>query len=199
MIGRARTGSRPVRSSGAGGLEDSTAGSEDAAHAAALWLLESRARTRLELDQRLRRRGFEAAAIERALDRLRAVGLVDDEAFARDLASSRAEQGVDAARILVELRDRGIDPDLAARIAGESAPQHDRAERCRQLAEARLVRLRGLRPEVRRRRLAAYLGRRGYPGDVVENVVNELVGSNESEEPEGEMEYGEIPPFDEGP
>jgi regulatory protein len=179
MIGRRATGSRPVREAG-GDLEDSTAASEEAAHAAALRLLESRARTRLELQLRLERRGFEAGAIERALDRLGAVGLVDDEAFARDLASSRVDQGVDAPRIVIELRDRGIDPDLAARIAGESAPQDARAERCRELAEARLAKLQGLRPEVQYRRLAAYLVRRGYPGDLVESVVSELVESNES-------------------
>jgi len=191
MIGRRATGSRPVRRAG-GDLEDRTAASEEAAHAAALWLLESRARTRLELRQRLERRGFEAEAIERALDRLTGVGLVDDEAFARDLAASRVEQGVDAPRIIVELKDRGIAPDLAVRIAGESAPPSDRAERCRELAEDRLSKLEGLRPEVQYRRLAAYLVRRGYPGDVVENVVSELVDSNAYEESEEETDYGQI-------
>ncbi len=192
MIGRRSTGSRPVRRADSGDLENSKAVSEDAAHAAALRLLESRARTRLELEQRLRRRGFEAGAIERVLDRLGAVGLVDDEAFARDLASSRVEQGVDAPRIVVELKDRGVDPDLAARIAGESAPPTDRADRCRELAGARLAKLRGLRPEVQYRRLAAYLTRRGYPGDIVENVVSELVHSNVYEESGGETEYGQV-------
>ena len=191
MIGRRATGSRPLRRAG-GDLEDRTAASEEAAHAAALWLLESRARTRLELRQRLEWRGFEAEAIERALDRLTGVGLVDDEAFARDLAASRVEQGVDAPRIIVELKDRGIAPDLAVRIAGESAPPSDRAERCRELAEDRLSKLKGLRPEVQYRRLAAYLVRRGYPGDVVENVVSELVDSNAYEESEEETDYGQI-------
>src|SRR5262245_55637720 len=147
MIGRRTTGSRPVRRAG-GDLKDGVATSDDAAHAAALWLLESRARTRLELQQHLGRRGFEDGAIERVLDRLSAVGLVDDEAFARDLASSRVGQGVDASGIAVELRDRGIDPDMAARIAGESAPESERAERCRELAAARLAKLQGLAPEV---------------------------------------------------
>src|SRR6266511_3299961 len=91
-------------------------------------------------------RGFEAEAIERALDRLTGVGLVDDEAFARDLAASRVEQGVDAPRIVVELKDRGIAPDLAVRIAGESAPPSDRAERCRELAEDRSRSSRGYAP-----------------------------------------------------
>jgi regulatory protein len=191
MIGRRATGSRPVRRADAD-LEERTAASEDAAHAAALWLLETRARTRLELQQRLQRRGFQPGAIEGALDRLAAVGLVDDEAFARDLASSRAEQGVDAPRIAIELRDRGIDPELAARAAGESAPQDDRAERCRELARARLAKLRGLRPEVQYRRLAAYLVRRGYPGDLVEAVVGDLVDLTASEGSEAEEEYRQI-------
>jgi regulatory protein len=191
MIGQRASGSRPVRRA-AGKLDDETAASEEAAHAAALWLLESRARTRLELEQRLSRRGFDPDAIGRALDRLAGVGLVDDETFARELASSRVEQGVDAPRIVVELRDRGVDPDLAARIAAESAPQDDRAGRCRELARARLAKLQGLRPEVQYRRLAAYLVRRGYPGEIVEPVVSELVDSNPSAGSEEDERYGQL-------
>jgi regulatory protein len=191
MIGQRASGSRPVRRA-APKVDDETAASEEAAHSAALLLLESRARTRLELEQRLSRQGFEPDAIGRALDRLAGVGLVDDETFARELASSRVEQGVDAPRIVVELRDRGIDPDLAARIAGECAPQDDRAERCRDLARARLAKLQGLRPEVQYRRLAAYLVRRGYPGEIVEPVVAELVDSNRSEESEQDEPSGQL-------
>jgi regulatory protein len=93
---------------------------------------------------------------------------------------------------VVELKDRGVDPDLATRIAGESAPHADRAERCRELAEARLAKLRGLRPEVQYRRLAAYLVRRGYPGEIVEPVVSELVDSSSYAESEAEEEYGQL-------
>jgi hypothetical protein len=45
---------------------------------------------------------------------------------------------------------------------------------------------------VQYRRLAAYLVRRGYPGDLVENVVSELVEPNGSEGSEEEEEYGQI-------
>jgi regulatory protein len=175
MIGRRATGSRPVRRVRADDLDDGKAGSEDAAHDAALWLLESRARTRLDLDQRLRRRGFEPEAIAGALDRLGAVGLVDDQSFARDLAASRAGQGVDAPRIADELRDRGIDPELAVRVAEASVPSSERHERCRELAEARLAKLQGLSPEAQFRRIAAYLARRGYPSEVIDDVVSDLV------------------------
>ncbi|MFL6252044.1 MAG: hypothetical protein ACJ75N_16250, partial [Actinomycetes bacterium] len=59
-------------------LDGERAGSSDAAHAAALRLLTTRARTRAELRQRLEGRGFEAAAVAEALDRLERVGLIDD-------------------------------------------------------------------------------------------------------------------------
>jgi regulatory protein len=156
-------------------LDDEVAASADAAHAAALHLLTARARTRTELERRLRQRGFEPDAIAETLQRLTAVGLVDDEALARDLASSRAAQGVDTSVIAVELRDRGIDPAVAADAAAAAVPVEDREERCRQLAGARLAKLQELSPPVQFRRLTAFLTRRGYPPEIIETVVSELV------------------------
>jgi regulatory protein len=175
MIGRRASGSRPVRRAGPAELEEGVGSSADAAHTAALHLLTTRARTRAELERRLGQRGFEPAAIAEALDRLAGVGLVDDEAFARDLASSRAAQGVDASVIAVELRDRGIDPAAAAEIAEIAVPAGERAERCRELALAHLAKLQGLSPQAQYRRLGGYLTRRGYPPDIVETVLGELV------------------------
>ncbi len=176
MIGQRATGSRPVRRRGRAELEDDVAASADAAHAAALHLLTARARTSAELERRLQQRGFEPGAIAETLQRLTSVGLIDDEALARDLASSRAAQGVDASMIAVELRDRGIDPAVAAGAAATAVPAEDRGERCcRELARARLTKLQGLSPQVQFRRLAAFLMRRGYPPEIVETVVGELV------------------------
>ncbi len=175
MIGQRATGSRPVRRRGRAELEDDVAASADAAHAAALHLLTARARTSAELERRLQQRGFEPGAIAETLQRLTSVGLIDDEALARDLASSRAAQGVDASMIAVELRDRGIDPAVAAGAAAAAVPAEDRGERCRELARARLTKLQGLSPQVQFRRLAAFLMRRGYPPEIVETVVGELV------------------------
>ncbi|HEU4900764.1 MAG TPA: recombination regulator RecX, partial [Actinomycetota bacterium] len=67
-------------------LDGERAASADAAHAAALRLLTTRARTRAELRQRLEGRGFEPAAVAEALDRLERVGLIDDAALAELVA-----------------------------------------------------------------------------------------------------------------
>jgi regulatory protein len=158
------------------GLDPERAGSVDAAHAAALRLLTVRARTRAELGRRLTDRGFEAAVVEAVLERLSRVGLVDDAALAATVAERRAEEGLDASAIALELRDRGVDPAVAGGAAEAAVPAGSRVDRCRRVAEARLAQLAGLAPEVQLRRLAAYLARRGYPAEVAEPVARAVVG-----------------------
>jgi regulatory protein len=173
---RASVGTRRVQPEGGAPLDGERAASADAAHAAALRLLTTRARTRAELRQRLEDRGFEAAAVAESLDRLERVGLVDDAALAETVAEGRAERGLDAPAIAAELRDRGVDPAVADRAAQAAVPAEDRADRCRQVAQARLAQLEGLPAPTQLRRLASYLARRGYPPDLAESVARDLVG-----------------------
>jgi regulatory protein len=172
---RATVGTRRVQPGGGAPLDGDRAASADAAHAAALRLLTTRARTRAELARRLEERGFAAAAVAEAVARLERVGLVDDAALSADVAERRAARGLDAPAIALELRDRGVDPAVAERAAQAAVPDELRAERCRQVAESRLAQLGDLAPAARLRRLAAYLARRGYPAELAEAVSRELV------------------------
>ena len=142
---------------------------------AALRLLAVRARSRGELERRLAQRGFGEQVVAAALDRLSEAGLVDDAAFAAAYAESRAARGLDARVIATELRDRGVATELAGRATDVAVPAEQRAERCRQVAVARLARLEGLAPEVQFRRLAGYLERRGYPAEVISTVLGDLI------------------------
>ena len=173
---RATVGTRRVQPGGGAPLDGDRAASADAAHAAALRLLTTRARTRAELTRRLGERGFTAAAVAEAVARLERVGLVDDAVLSADVAESRAARGLDAPAIALELRDRGVDPAVAERAAQAAVPDELRAERCRQVAESRLAQLGDLPPAARLRRLATYLARRGYPAELAEAVSRELVG-----------------------
>jgi len=173
---RATVGTRRVQPEGGAPLDGDRAASADAAHAAALRLLTTRARTRAELARRLEERGFAAAAVAEAVARLERVGLVDDAVLSADVAESRAARGLDAPAIALELRDRGVDPAVAERAAQAAVPDELRAERCRQVAESRLAQLGDLPPAARLRRLATYLARRGYPAELAEAVSRELVG-----------------------
>ena len=73
-----------------------------------LRLLARRAHSRLELRQKLHRRGYDAVDVEAALGRLAELGYVDDGAFARGLVRRRS--AVRGPRALAgELSARGID------------------------------------------------------------------------------------------
>ncbi|HSK35111.1 MAG TPA: RecX family transcriptional regulator, partial [Actinomycetota bacterium] len=70
---------------------------------------------------------------------------------------------------------RGVDPAVAERAAQAAVPAQVRADRCREVAEARLTQLAGLPAPPQLRRLATYLARRGYPPDLAESVARDLV------------------------
>lgn len=127
----------------------------------ALRLLTVRSRSRSELRQRLLRAGFEPEEVDAALDDLEAVGLIDDEAFARELAEHQRRKGLGRRAGLAGMRAKGVDRELAERVTDDLAPE-DEAERATEIATGRLGRLQGLDPETRRRRLLDFLLRRGY-------------------------------------
>jgi regulatory protein len=170
MAGRQRPAG-PIDEPGRTAADNPVAKAKDAA----LRLLAARARSRGELERRLAQRGFGDEVVAAALDRLADAGLVDDAAFAAAYAEGRAARGVDARVIASELRDRGVAPELAGRATEAAVPPEEQAERCRRVATARLAHLHGLPPEVRLRRLAGYLERRGYPAEVIGPVLADLI------------------------
>ncbi len=127
----------------------------------ALGLLAVRWRSRDELHRRLRQAGFEAEEIEQALAQLTDVGLIEDGRFARELVRDQAHRRLAGDRaIRGALRQRGVASDVAEGALREAG---DEAERARELATRRAVRLRSLAPEVAYRRLYGLLVRRGFP------------------------------------
>ena len=95
---------------------------------AALRLLERQRRTRADLERRLRDKGYAGATLSGVLDRLAAVGLVDDVEYARAfMAGRRARRSAGARRIEQELRARGVAAEdvaaAAARLDAEQAEQ----------------------------------------------------------------------------
>lgn len=139
---------------------------------AALRLLGHRPRAEQELRERLTRRGFPAEAVAAALARLRDYGYVDDAAFARAWVESRTGAAARGRRLLLhELRAKGVDPEIAARTLAEVP---DELEVARALAEKKARALRGLDASTFRRRLGAYLHRRGFTTEVIASVVRQL-------------------------
>jgi regulatory protein len=127
----------------------------------AVRLIGFRAHSEAELRQKLLRRGCAPDDVDAALGRLRGYGYLDDAAFARGLVARRAA-GRGAALIAAELAAKGIDREVAA----DALSGVDRDQQL-QAASRLAARSAGLEPE----RLAARLQRRGFPAEVIREVV----------------------------
>jgi len=148
----------------------------EAAHRAALRALARRAHARFDLRRRLLQKQHPPAAVDGALDRLGAVGLLNDAQFARDFAAAKARRGRGPARLVRDLQSQGVDRRIAEDAVRTSlaAEGVDPEQAVQALAEKRARQLAGLPAPVRKRRLVAFLVRRGFGGAEVRAVVEGL-------------------------
>lgn len=152
---------------------------EEQAHTLCLRLLTVRARTRAELAGRLSKRGYPDEVAGSVLDRLAAVGLIDDEDFAQQWVRSRQTYAGKGKRALAaELRIKGVDDDLIAAALDGIAAGAERT-RAEQLVERRLRReaLSDGDDVKVIRRLVGMLARRGYSQSMAIAVVNDALAA----------------------
>lgn len=137
-----------------------------------------RAHARRDLRRRLIQKQHPPAAVDAALDRLAAQGLLEDERFARAFASARLRRGRGPARILRDLQGQGVERRTAEAAVDQAiADEGVEPEReARRIAERRAAQLVDLPAPTRRRRLRAFLLRRGFSGGAVRALVEELCG-----------------------
>jgi len=147
----------------------------------ALNLLARRPRSSQEVRSRLKQKGFAEPAVEEALQRLEGWNYVDDADFARYWVENREANRPRGRRLLEqELRHKGVDREVA-RSAIDAAEPDEFADAL-ELANGKLRSYSGLDPQVARRRLAGFLGRRGYGFDVIGPVLQRVFGEAESDE-----------------
>jgi regulatory protein len=134
-----------------------------------------RPRSRRELRSRLLRAGFPREEIDEELERLKSVGLVDDDRFAVQLVEHEIE-GRRAGRrgVAATLSAKGIDRATIERVLGEVPG--DEWERAAGLAAERARALSGHPPDVAFRRLLSFLVRRGYEPEVARRASRAALG-----------------------
>ncbi len=138
-------------------------------------LLTYRPRSRKELGEKLRDREFGDAVVEAVIADLIRLGYVNDSEFARQWAASRVRlRGFGRRRIEQELRNKGISRDLIRETLGEVFEDAPEADIARQEAEKKLKSLTRFAPEVRRRRLAGHLERRGFSSEAIYDVLRRV-------------------------
>jgi len=149
----------------------------EGAYRTVLRALESRAYARADLGRRLVRKGLDAAAVEAALERAEGHGLIDDAAFARHWVETRGARGRGPSRLVRDLLARGVDRrHVDAAIAEVWPDGPEIGDQVQALAERRARQLGALPTPVKRRRVLAFLARRGYMGREVSDLVARVVG-----------------------
>jgi regulatory protein len=134
-------------------------------------LLSYRPRSAHEVRTALAKKGLTPPVIDAALERLQALGYLDDHAFARFWVESRATFKPLASRALrYELKRKGVADDVLndvlASQTDEAAAQH--------AAQTQANKLRGLTPQAFKVRLLAFLQRRGFSYSVSLQAIKHL-------------------------
>lgn len=146
---------------------------------AALNFLSYRQRTGREVRLKLAARGFSEPAIEVAMRRLAAVGLVDDEAFIAAYVRDRvAHRPMGLRRMVRELYAKGIAREVSAPVVEKVLRDEgvDERELARRVIEKRRLTSAGRTTDAsrQRNRLREQLLRRGFEPRVVDDVVDDL-------------------------
>jgi len=151
----------------------------------ALNLLAAQARSRRDLRRRLLQKGEPEARVDSALDRLAAAGLLSDDAFARQFARSRVlGRGASKRRVRDELFRRGVSGAAANEAIEEvfDDEQVDESALVEAAARKKLRTLVTLDAPTRRRRLYAFLARRGYDGEQIRAALAQVLAPADAAE-----------------
>jgi regulatory protein len=160
-------------------LQEQLAAAADAegAFRTLLRALERRSFAQADLGRRLLRKGHPRPAVDSALDRATQLGLLDDAAFARNYVQTRATRGRGPSRLTRDLLAMGVERSLIDRaLAAEWPEGSDRTQVPLALAAKRAAQLGALPRPVKRRRVLAYLARRGFAGRDITDLVARVVG-----------------------
>jgi len=135
----------------------------------ALRFLGARPRSQREVDAHLREREVADPVRRRVIQRLEALALVDDRAFADWWVANRgASQPRGRLALQSELAARGLDRDTIE----DALAAVDDASSAEDLARSRAGRYRGLDRAGFERKLGGYLRRRGFDYDVVRHALD---------------------------
>ena len=143
----------------------------------ALNLLSARPYATRALHRKLIQKEYSAADADDAIRRLLDNGLLNDAKFAEQYARSKiVSTGASRRRLQQDLYRKGIEGEVATNAIASVIEQDeiDPAAVIERVAKKKLVQLGDLEPLVLRRRLFAFLARRGYDVDEIKRVVSSL-------------------------
>jgi regulatory protein len=145
----------------------------DKARDYAFFLLKFRLRSENELIQRLKVKKIPEAVIKEIISFLKEKKFIDDNVFAKAWINSRLRKPLGLRRIRQELRQKGVGKEI---IEAQSlgVKDYSETEAVLDLAKRRLNILKGTDQVIAKRRVYAFLLRRGFSPEIVIDTLNQL-------------------------
>lgn len=141
------------------------------AYAAALGFLGQRARSQLEVEQRLKQREFSPAAIEQTVTRLQQEGYLDDATFGQQWVANRQRFRPRSERALrYELRRKGMEAPLIDEVLHEAEIDEDDAAWT--ALQPKLARWQTLERPQFIQKAGGFLARRGFGHEVTRRAID---------------------------
>jgi regulatory protein len=148
---------------------------------AAAQLLSYRPRSMQEIRQRLLKKSFNDVVVDAAIEKLQRSGYLDDRAFARFWIEDRNRFKPRGRRALsYELRNKGIADSLIRELLDEMVDESDGAY---EAAQKRVRSMRGKTQREFKQKIGAFLQRRGFGYDAVNNALNQLIQEITDDDP----------------
>lgn len=145
---------------------------QEVSYQKALKFLNFRPRSSVEVEQYLRKKGLSATIIQFTIERLVSNGLVDDLRFAESWVQNRNEfRPRSHIMMAVELRKKGINQEIISQVLEGTDPDEELAYKA---AQKQLRKLEKARWEDFRRKLSAYLARRGFAYTTTQTIVRKV-------------------------
>lgn len=141
-------------------------------------LLKFRLRSEKEIYQRLKNRRFDEQVIRATISFLKNKEFLDDNLFAKSWIESRLKRPFGLRKIKNELNLKGIDKEIISEQISQIKDKYREEDIVSEIVKSKLAKLKDIEPVKAKRRIYAYLLRRGFSSDVVSEIIKNL--TNES-------------------
>ncbi|MDI6758328.1 MAG: regulatory protein RecX [Candidatus Omnitrophota bacterium] len=146
----------------------------------AFLLLKFRLRSEKEIEQRLKKKGFEAKIAKQVVSFLKDKDFINDEIFVNAWIKYRLKKPYGLRKIKQELTQNGLDKHLIDNCISEiKGKDYSEEDIVKEIVIERLTKLKGIEPIKAKRRLYAYLLRRGFSPEATMHGLT-LIDTNEA-------------------
>lgn len=149
----------------------------------ALKLLSYRPRTIKEIRDRLKFKDYDEGIVQEVIRNLKRLNLLNDREFALSWAADRMRfKPVGRFRLRQELLSKGISEDLIAETIQSAYQGEGEVELASQVAGQKMRSYRNLNDLTSRRRMYAFLQRRGFSSEIIREALGRIMEKISEEE-----------------